>query len=104
MAVVTKALTSLECVCGGEQPHELTYIHECLLTITCEQCGRVTPMPRELVMGQYVRGFRTRLSHLPDKLYSGVSDQPVRFVLTLPVKAAHKVGEVLGEINMISRT
>ncbi len=32
----------LDCSCGGEQPHRLTYVHGCLLTITCEHCGRTT--------------------------------------------------------------
>lgn len=101
---ITKTDIFLECGCGGEQRHQLTYVHGCLLTITCERCGRTTEMPRELVMGQYARDFRGRLGHLPGKVRTGVSEHPVRYMLTLPIKAVHKVGEVLQEINYISRT
>lgn len=94
----------LECVYGGEQPHRLTYVHGCLLTITCEHCGRSTHMPRELVLGQYARDFRSRLWNLPTKVCSGVSDRPVRFLLSLPVKAVHKVDQIWREVRLISRS
>ncbi|WP_192809630.1 hypothetical protein [Actinomadura rudentiformis] len=50
------------------------------------------------------RDFRGRLGGLPAKVLRGVAHQPVRFVLTLPVKAAYKVCQVLQEIHQISRS
>jgi hypothetical protein len=94
----------LVCSCGGEQLHRLTYVHGCLLTITCEQCGKATEMPRELVLGQYARDFRSRLWRLPAKVRSGVTDQPVHFLLTLPLKMVGKVDQTLREVKLISRS
>jgi hypothetical protein len=104
VATSDSLITYLDCVCGGGQPHRLTYVHDRLLTITCERCGRTTKMPKDLVLGQYTRDFRGRLGRLPAKVLNGVAHQPVRFVLTLPVKAASKVGQVLQEIRQISRS
>ncbi|MEW2400856.1 hypothetical protein [Streptomyces sp. NPDC046862] len=94
----------LECTCGGERLHRLTYVHGCLLTIVCDTCGKTTAMPRELVMGQYAHDFRGRLGRLPAKLRSGARDHPVRFAFGLPGKAISKVGQVLHEIRLIART
>ena len=94
----------LECTCGGEQLHRLTYVHGCLLTIICDNCGKTTTMPRELVIGQYTRDFRGRLGRLPAKLRSDAQDHPVRFVVGLPAKAINKLSQVLHEIKLIART
>ncbi|MDX3638072.1 MULTISPECIES: hypothetical protein [Streptomyces] len=96
--------TYLECTCGGEQLHLLTYVHGCLLTIICDNCKKTTMMPRELVIGQYTRDFRGRLNRLPAKLRSDAQDHPVRFVVGLPVKTINKVAQVLHEIKLIART
>ncbi|WP_262700733.1 MULTISPECIES: hypothetical protein [Streptomyces] len=93
----------LECTCGGEQLHQLTYVHGCLLTIVCDSCGKTTTMPRELVMGQYTHDFRGRLGRLPAKLRSDARDHPVCFVFSLPTKTFRKVGQVLHEIKLIAR-
>ncbi|MGP3987315.1 hypothetical protein [Streptomyces sp. 3N207] len=94
----------LECTCGGERLHRLTYVHGCLLTIVCDNCGRITAMPRELVLGQYTRDFRDRIGRLPAKLRSDARERPVHFVFSLPVKAIGKVGQVIHEIKLISRS
>jgi hypothetical protein len=94
----------LECTCGGERLHRLTYVHGCLLTIVCDICGKTTTMPRELVMGQYARDFRDRLGRLPARLRSDARDHPVRFSIGLPGKAINKLGQVLQETRLIART
>lgn len=104
MATNPSQITYLECGTCGEQPHRLTYIHDRLLKITCERCGHSTQMPRDLVLGGYVRDFQGRLGRLPGKVAFGVTHKPVRFMLTLPVKAVNKVGQVLHEIRQLARS
>lgn len=104
MATSDPQFISLECENCGEQPHRLTYVHGELLSIACERCGRTTKMPKDLIIGRYIHNFPGRLGRLPAKVLSGVTHRPVCFVLTLPVKAVNKVGQVLQEIRQISRS
>ena len=104
MSTDNPQIISLGCERCGEQLHRLVYVHDQLLTITCERCGRTTKMPKDLVLGRYILNFPGRIGRLHTKVLSGVAHRPVRFTLTLPIKAVNKVGQVLHEIRQIARS
>jgi hypothetical protein len=91
---------TLKCgYCGREGPHDLDYAGRLLASTHCRACGYTVRHMGEDLRKAYFRDFEQRVASKPSRMFRRLRRHPVKFVLSLPLKAASKPKKLLEEVR-----
>ena len=91
---------TLKCdYCGREGPHDLDYAGRLLASTHCRACGHTIRHIGEDLSNTYFRDLEQRVASKPSRMFRRLRRHPVKFVLSLPLKAASKPKKLLEEVR-----
>ncbi len=95
--------TELYCItCLGQAPHTVTYVHDILYMVKCEQCGKESVMEPDLLKEIYSQ-YVDRIISKPQRITQEFREDLSHFISTMPYRVISKPFRTYKELKAIFR-